>query len=176
MCASSYLRSWARCCLTRRFWDRWRDVQVRARTYHIIRCVRPRGPVRCGLRNTNWRSYRSYWRVSQSLYSSSDGRVGLTASRGWTYLFYLLGGMAVIPIVIGLLVIPKDDPSLRQVDEDRRIDWIGGFIVTAGLCLFCFSLTESGIAENGWSTPCKSICTQWLIADFQMYPPFSLFR
>jgi hypothetical protein len=77
-------------------------------------------------------------------------------SRGWTYLFYLLGGIAVIPIVIGLLVIPKDDRSLRQVDEDRRIDWIGGFIVTAGLCLFCFSLTESGIAEKGWATPCMS--------------------
>lgn len=51
-------------------------------------------------------------------------------------------------------MIPKDDPSLRKVDEDRRIDWIGGFIVTAGLCLFCFSLTESGIAEKGWATPC----------------------
>jgi MFS family permease len=82
--------------------------------------------------------------------------VSLIRSRGWTYLFYLLGGIAVIPIVIGLLVIPKDDRSLRQVDEDRRIDWIGGFIVTAGLCLFCFSLTESGIAENGWATPCMS--------------------
>jgi hypothetical protein len=61
-----------------------------------------------------------------------------------------------VPIVIGFFVIPKDDASLRRADEDRRIDWIGGFIVTAGLCLFCFSLTESGIAENGWSTPCKS--------------------
>jgi hypothetical protein len=71
-------------------------------------------------------------------------------------LFYLLGGLAVIPIVIGLIVIPNDDPSLHNVDEDRRIDWIGGFIVTAGLCLFCFSLTESGIAEQGWATPCTS--------------------
>jgi len=83
-------------------------------------------------------------------------------SRGWTYLFYLLGGIAVIPITIGLLVIPKDDPSLRKVDEDRRIDWIGGFIVTAGLCLFCFSLTESGIAEKGWATPCKLTSTHSL--------------
>lgn len=175
MCASSYLRSRARCCLPRRFWDRWRDVQVRTRKDNFLRGLRAWSTLGGSLRNVDRRSYRSYWKVSQSLNSTSDSRVGLTTSRGWTYLFYLLGGMAVIPIVIGLLVIPKDDPSLRQVDEDRRIDWIGGFIVTAGLCLFCFSLTESGIAENGWSTPCKSICILWLIADFQMYPPFSSF-
>lgn len=76
-------------------------------------------------------------------------------SKGWTYLFYLLGGIAVIPIAIGILVIPKDKP-VDKATQDRRIDWIGGLIVTAGLCLFCFSLTESGIATNGWATPCAS--------------------
>lgn len=81
-------------------------------------------------------------------------------------MFYLLGGLAVIPIVIGLIVIPKDDSSLRNVDEDRRIDWIGGFIVTAGLCLFCFSLTESGIAEKGWATPCMSSRPFYLLPKF----------
>jgi hypothetical protein len=37
-----------------------------------------------------------------------------------------------------------------------RIDWIGGFLVTSGLSLFMFSLTQSGVVEKGWSEPCKS--------------------
>jgi len=37
-----------------------------------------------------------------------------------------------------------------------KIDWIGGFLVTSGLSLFMFSLTQSGVVEKGWSEPCKS--------------------
>ena len=31
---------------------------------------------------------------------------------------------------------------------DKRIDWIGGVIVSTAICLFTFSLTDSGIAER----------------------------
>lgn len=61
---------------------------------------------------------------------------------------------------------------MRDANQDRRIDWIGGFIVTAGLCLFCFSLTESGIAERGWSTPCELtvVCLCSITADLVRCP------
>lgn len=36
-----------------------------------------------------------------------------------------------------------------------KIDWIGGFLVTSGLSLFMFSLTQSGVVEGGWSVPCE---------------------
>jgi len=39
------------------------------------------------------------------------------------------------------------DPAL-----DRRVDWIGAFLVTSGLVLLTFSLGEGETAPNGWRT------------------------
>lgn len=33
---------------------------------------------------------------------------------------------------------------------------MGAFLITAGLSLFSFALTQSGLVEKGWRTPCKS--------------------
>jgi hypothetical protein len=74
-------------------------------------------------------------------------------SSGWIYVFYLLAGMSLISAVIGSLVIPRDTRTLRGEGIDRRVDWIGGVLATGGLCLFTFSLTDSGTARNGWRTP-----------------------
>jgi predicted MFS family arabinose efflux permease len=76
-------------------------------------------------------------------------------SRGWSYLFFLVAGMALIPIVIGYFTIPKDVKRLPGSGVDRRVDWIGGFLVTAGLSLFIFSLVQSGVVPRGWSEPCE---------------------
>lgn len=69
----------------------------------------------------------------------------------------MLGGLCVIPIVVGFLVIPSDKHyvATRNPNQNKQIDWLGGFLVTAGVCLLAFSLTQSGIADDGWKTPCE---------------------
>ena len=37
----------------------------------------------------------------------------------------------------------------------RRVDWLGAFLVTAGLVLIVFVLSDGSIAPNGWKTPCQ---------------------
>jgi hypothetical protein len=56
-----------------------------------------------------------------------------------------------------VLVIPSDKHyvATRNPNQNKQIDWLGGFLVTAGVCLLAFSLTQSGIADNGWKTPCE---------------------
>ncbi|TXT04777.1 hypothetical protein VHUM_04045 [Vanrija humicola] len=78
------------------------------------------------------------------------GAVAGINAHGWQYFHFILGGLTLIPLVLGLFVIPSD---LANQETDKRIDWLGGLLITAALCLFTFSITESGIAPNGWSTP-----------------------
>lgn len=77
------------------------------------------------------------------------GGVASINAHGWQYLYFVLGGLTLIPFVLGFWVVPAD---AKKGKVDTRIDWLGGFIITAALCLFTFSITESGIASQGWKT------------------------
>lgn len=56
----------------------------------------------------------------------------------------------------GLISIDNDVPS---EEVDKRIDWLGAFLVTAGLVLIVFVLSQGELAPQGWSTPCKCLST-----------------
>ena len=51
----------------------------------------------------------------------------------------------------GLISIDRDPAS---EEKDKRIDWIGAFLVTAGLVLIVFVLSQGEIAPDKWATPC----------------------
>ncbi len=55
-------------------------------------------------------------------------------------------------MVLGLWAIPKDEPS---TEADKRVDWLGAFLVTAGLTLIIFVLSDGEVAPNKWATSCK---------------------
>lgn len=44
------------------------------------------------------------------------------------------------------------DPDEPSTETDRRIDWLGALLVTAGLVLIVFVLSDGEIV--GWKTPC----------------------
>jgi hypothetical protein len=67
-------------------------------------------------------------------------------SPGFTFLCFLGG----------LISIDNDVPS---EEVDKRIDWLGAFLVTAGLVLIVFVLSQGELAPQGWSTPCKRSST-----------------
>lgn len=54
----------------------------------------------------------------------------------------------------GVVSIDKDVPS---GEVDKRVDWIGAFLVTAGLVLIVFVLGEGEFAPQQWRTPCTSL-------------------
>ncbi|CAD6589695.1 MAG: hypothetical protein TREMPRED_005476 [Tremellales sp. Tagirdzhanova-0007] len=91
--------------------------------------------------------------VGASIGTIMSGAVAGTSRHGWTYLFYIIAGASLVPMVIGILVIPRETRRLRGDGRDRRIDWLGGLLVTAGTSLFMFSIVQSGIVPKGWSTP-----------------------
>ncbi|WWD15702.1 hypothetical protein CI109_100124 [Kwoniella shandongensis] len=79
------------------------------------------------------------------------GLVSGVNPRAWQYVFYILGGLALFPLIVGWYVIPAEPPKVHVTN--RRVDWIGAAIITSGLALFCFSITQSGLVENGWKEP-----------------------
>ncbi len=57
-------------------------------------------------------------------------------------------------VVAGFFAI---DPDLPSTEIDQRVDWIGATLVTAGLVLIVFVLTQGEIAPQQWKTPCKPL-------------------
>ncbi|WVR04973.1 hypothetical protein IAU60_001985 [Kwoniella sp. DSM 27419] len=80
------------------------------------------------------------------------GLVAGISQRAWQYVFFILAGLALVPVALGFIVIPKDTVKSTPGDN-RRIDWIGAILITSGLSLFSFALTQSGVTERGWSEP-----------------------
>jgi hypothetical protein len=82
------------------------------------------------------------------------------SSQSWRSVYYFSAGINIFCLILGLLSIDPDQPS---TEEDKRVDYFGSFLVTAGLTLIIFVLNDGSIAPQGWSTPCK---------DFR-FPQFS---
>ena len=67
----------------------------------------------------------------------------------WRGVFYLTAGMAYLPMAIGWFTI---DSEILDPTRDRRVDWLGGFLSTAGLTLLTFGLGAGPTAPDKWST------------------------
>ncbi len=56
-------------------------------------------------------------------------------------------------MVLGFWAIPKDE---RSTEADKRVDWLGAFLVTVGLTLIrVVVLSDGEVAPNKWATSCK---------------------
>ncbi|KAJ7878874.1 efflux transporter [Mycena olivaceomarginata] len=67
----------------------------------------------------------------------------------WRSPFYLIAGISCLCALGGFLVIDADVPS---TEKDKRVDWMGAFLVTTGLVLLVFVLGQGSLATNGWKT------------------------
>ncbi|KAK0199445.1 putative efflux transporter [Desarmillaria ectypa] len=72
----------------------------------------------------------------------------LTAS-SWRSPFYLISALTAVTFFLGLYAIDNDRPS---IETDQRIDWIGAFLVSAGLLLVVFVLSQGEVAPHQWKT------------------------
>jgi hypothetical protein len=60
---------------------------------------------------------------------------------------YLLSGFTFACLVLGFFAIDRDEPS---TEEDRRVDWIGAALVTSGLVLIGYVLSDTPSTPEGW--------------------------
>lgn len=60
--------------------------------------------------------------------------------------------MSMVTFLGGFISIDADKPSEEQ---DKRIDWLGSLLVTAGLVQIIYALSQGELAKNKWRTPCR---------------------
>lgn len=74
----------------------------------------------------------------------------------WKWVFGASAIMAGFISAAGCFVIPPPPPSVVQLNSGKKksaasIDWVGAVLVTVGLLLLLFCLTEGNVV--GWATP-----------------------
>ncbi|KAJ2985304.1 hypothetical protein NUW58_g5607 [Xylaria curta] len=79
----------------------------------------------------------------------------IASATSWKWVFGALGGLAVLITAAGIFFVPQPPASLAPQRKGlvllKSVDWLGGFLVTAGLLALLFALTEGNVV--GWSTP-----------------------
>ncbi|KAG6866162.1 hypothetical protein C0991_008116 [Blastosporella zonata] len=68
----------------------------------------------------------------------------------WRSPFFFEAGLTVLCLIGGIISFDADLPSQ---EVDRRVDWLGALLVTAGLVLIVFVLGQGEIAPQQWKTP-----------------------
>ncbi|KAL6303364.1 major facilitator superfamily domain-containing protein [Sparassis latifolia] len=87
--------------------------------------------------------------VGAAVGSIIGGVLTQLTEKTWRSVFYFMTGISALVFVGGLLTFDKDMPS---TEEDKRVDWLGAFLITAGLVMIVFVLSDGSIAPNGWKT------------------------
>lgn len=106
---------------------------------------------RCSFRDGSKRSFDGIHEVRDFAQSVEHTTIK-SHSKTWRSTCYLLTCMSMASFVGGLVSINADKPS---VEVDRRIDWFGSLLVTAGLVQMIYALSQGELAENKWRTPCR---------------------
>ena len=73
---------------------------------------------------------------------------------------FLFAGLSFAWMILGFFVFEEDEPSK---EEDKRVDWIGAVLITIGLVLIVFVLSDSPTERKGWKNarefpPSTSTC------------------
>ncbi|KAF2493130.1 MFS general substrate transporter [Lophium mytilinum] len=74
----------------------------------------------------------------------------------WKWVFWILAILAAIVTAAGYFLIPVPPIPASAVEGPKAaVDWIGGTLITVGLLVLMFALTEGNVV--GWSTPWVSV-------------------
>ncbi|RDW87601.1 hypothetical protein BP5796_03295 [Coleophoma crateriformis] len=75
---------------------------------------------------------------------------------GWRVVFYVLAACSAAITISAYFMIPKDFPPDTNVSRSTlvsHIDWVGALVITAGLVLLIFALSEGNDLKKGWRKP-----------------------
>ncbi|CAK5272002.1 unnamed protein product, partial [Mycena citricolor] len=103
-----------------------------------------------GARNIAFATFSAGAPIGGALGTQIGALLAQKTHASWRSLFYLFAGLSALCVLGGVLAIDDDIPSL---EADKRVDWIGAFLVTAGLVLLLFVLGQGQLATRGWKTP-----------------------
>ncbi|KAI0794177.1 efflux transporter [Fomes fomentarius] len=87
--------------------------------------------------------------IGGAIGSSIGGVLTQFTEQTWRSTFWFLAGGSAL---CGLGAWFSIDPDIPYALADRRVDWVGALLVTAGLTCIVFILSDGSIAPDGWKT------------------------
>jgi predicted MFS family arabinose efflux permease len=69
----------------------------------------------------------------------------------WQWVYWIFGIMAAVSTVASYYIIPSPPPQPKRKNKHGTIDWIGGALITIGLVILIFALSQGNVV--GWRTP-----------------------
>lgn len=93
------------------------------------------------------------------------GVVGEYAS--WKWVFWILAILSAINTLIAWFMIPIPAEMPKEEDVKNAVDWPGGMLITVGLIVLLFALTDGNVV--GWSKayiPVLIVLSVLLVAAF----------
>ncbi len=69
----------------------------------------------------------------------------------WGWYFWIGAFMAAMTAVSSFISIPSDSAVRRK--NGIRMDWLGSALITSGLVLTVYAITDSSHSPHGWKTP-----------------------
>lgn len=82
----------------------------------------------------------------------------------WRAVLWIFTGLAALIAIAAIWVVPADKVRIERKAarargekraEKDKIDWIGAAIITCGLVLVQFTVSDGMSAPKGWRTPCE---------------------
>ncbi|ORX39802.1 major facilitator superfamily domain-containing protein [Kockovaella imperatae] len=87
--------------------------------------------------------------VGAGLGMTLGGLLVTYASTTWRAVLWVTAGIAFVVFTLGLFTFPTDVITTT----DKRLDWVGAALVTVGLILLQFVISDGEGAPLGWKTP-----------------------
>ncbi|KAH9000088.1 efflux transporter [Lactarius akahatsu] len=84
----------------------------------------------------------------------------------WRSPMFLFAGVSFAWMMLGLFAFEEDEPS---TEEDKRVDWIGAALITAGLVLIVFVLSDLPDRARGLEESSLASCSVLLFISWQYY-------
>ncbi|KAG8835892.1 hypothetical protein FRC17_000442 [Serendipita sp. 399] len=82
----------------------------------------------------------------------------------WRGVFYFAAGLGLIIFACGVISIGKDT---HHQEMDKRVDWLGAFLVTTGLVLLTYALSDG--ATHGWSSALIVSCLVFSVVFIALF-------
>ncbi|KAI8995706.1 efflux transporter [Trametes punicea] len=101
------------------------------------------------LRSVAFATFAAGAPVGAAIGAAISGVLTQLTEKTWRSTFWFLTGLSFVCCIGAIMSIDNDVPYGLT---DRRVDWLGAFLVTAGLTLIIFALSDGGIAPDGWKT------------------------
>ncbi|TBU27562.1 efflux transporter [Dichomitus squalens] len=87
--------------------------------------------------------------VGGAIGNTIGGVLTQLTAQSWRSTFWFLTGLSALCCLGAIISIDADLPYALP---DKRVDWLGAFLVTAGLVFIVFILSDGPIAPDGWKT------------------------